>query len=166
MAALTGDVKIIEYGIPDGGQQLIPQPLPANTTVYRGSIALTNGPNSSVSPGYIKNAHVPTSTDVCWGVLSDYAGGTAAALGPGMTGGTGISCNIQTGAFFLASGSGADQLSQSTVGQTVYVIDEVTVGATSGSGTRPVAGVHLAVDPTQASTLFAIKLGSTSAGGV
>lgn len=166
MAALTGDIKIIQYGDP-GFYQRVTQPIGANVQLYRGTIALTNGPNSSVAPGYLKRATVPTSTDVCWGLLEAYGPGTADTI-PGMLGATtngGTTANIRQGTFFLKSGTGSDQLSQSTIGQTVYVIDEQTVGASSSGGTRPVAGVHEAVDPTAATTLFAISLGSNQTSG-
>jgi hypothetical protein len=168
MAAVTSDQKIIQYGVPDIYPPIV-QPIGANVQLYRGTIALTNGPNSSVAPGYLKRATAPTSTDVCWGMLEFYdpTGGTPDTI-PGMLGGAtngATRAQIRQGTFFLKSGSGSDQLSQSTVGQTVYVIDELTVGATNGSGTRPVAGVHEAVDPTQATTLFAVSMGSAQSSG-
>lgn len=162
--ALTADIKIIEYGSPDP-RSIFNAPLPTGVTVYRGSIALTNGPLSSVTPGSLKNASVPTSTDVCWGVLDKYGPGTA-DTGPGMVGGTGVTCDVRQGTFGLLSGTGADLLSASTLGQTVYVINETTVGATSGSGTRPVAGVHVSLPTPQASAYQFIRLGSTQQGDI
>lgn len=166
--ALTGDIKILQYGVPDLYPP-IQQGIGATVQLYRGSIALTNGPSSSVNPGYLKNASAPTSTDVCWGLLEMYDPTCGAVDSiPGLLGGAtngATRAQIRQGSFFLKSASGADQLSQSTVGQTVYVVDEQTVGLTSGSGTRPVAGVHEAVDPTQPSTLFAISLGSAQSSG-
>jgi hypothetical protein len=168
MSALTTDIKIMQYGTPDLYPPVV-QPIGAGVQLYRGSIALTNGPNSSVNPGYLKNAKAPTSTDVCWGVLEMYDPTCGAVDSiPGLLGGStngATRAQIRQGSFFFKSGSGADQLSQSTVGQTVYVIDEQTMGATNGSGTRPAAGVHEAVDPTQPSTLFAVSLGNAQSSG-
>lgn len=166
MAALTGDIKIIQYGTPDLYPPVV-QPIGATVQLYRGSIALTNGPSSSVNPGYLKRATQPASTDVCWGLLEMYGPGTVDTI-PGMLGGAtngATTAQIRQGTFYLKSGTGADQLSQSTVGQTVYVIDEQTVGATSSSNTRPVAGIHEAVDPTAPTTLFAISLGNAQTSG-
>jgi hypothetical protein len=166
--ALTGDIKIIQYGTPDLYPPVV-QPIGATVQLYRGSIAGTNGSTSSVNPGYLKNMSQPKSTDTVWGLLEMYDPTCGAVDSiPGMLGGAtngATRAQIRQGSFFLKSGSGADQLSQSTVGQTVYVIDEQTVGLTSSSGTRPVAGVHEAVDPTQATTLFAISLGSAQTSG-
>ncbi len=166
MAVLTTDIKIVEYGTPDLYQPIV-QPIGAAVQLWKGGIAGTNGPSSSVNPGYLKNMSQPKSTDVVWGLLEMYGPGTANTT-LGMLGGAANgakTAQIRQGTYFLLSGSGADQLSQSTVGQTVYVIDEQTVGLTSGSGTRPVAGVHAAVDPTQPSTSFAISLGNAQSSG-
>lgn len=163
--ALTKDVKIIRYGSPTGHQPLA-QPLGGSVTVYRGSIALTG------SNGFLKNASSPASTDRCWGLIDEAIGLASAFTAPGIvnpnTTNGGVSVDIQTGTFLVAPGTGADALAQADCGNSVYVIDEVTVGKTTGGGTRPVAGVLLAVpdnDPSIPSGFVAVKLGSTSVTG-
>jgi hypothetical protein len=162
--ALTQDVHKERYGNSDDAPYNLP--LGASVTVYRGSIALTN------TLGYLKNASSPSSTDTCWGLI-DQCGPESVNSGAGIVNGTtsgAVTADIATGTFFLASGSGADQLSQSTYGSTVYVINETTVGLTSNGSTRPIAGIHVYTEAAgrfQAPGNFAIKLGNPSliAGG-
>lgn len=161
--ALTQDVHAERYGSADNDPYNLP--LAASTTVYRGSIALT----SIVSNvAYLKNASSPSSTDICWGIIGQ-AGPESVNTGPGIVNGSTVAgvvtVDVETGTFFLASGTGADQLSASSYGSTVYVINETTVGLTSGGSTRPVAGVHVYTETRlQAPGNFAIKLGTTGAG--
>lgn len=161
--ALTGDIHYERWGT---GHDIAPvvQPLGGSVTVYRGSIGLTD------SAGNVKNANSPLSTDTCWGIIGGYGPGVA-DVAPGVINSSSVasavSAMIYQGAFLLASGAGSDQLSQSTVGKTVYVINEYTVGLTSGGGGRPVAGVHVAVSleaRPQAPGVYAIKLGTTAVG--
>lgn len=161
--ALTTDIHYERYGTGDTSQPIV-QPLGGSVTVYRGSIALTD------STGNIKNASAPLSTDTCWGVIAGFGPGNV-DLSPGVINASSVAsavtAMIYQGAFFLASGTGSDQLSQSTVGKTVYVINEYTVGQTSGGGNRPSAGVHIAISAearTQAPGNYAIALGVTQVG--
>lgn len=158
--ALTADVHIERYGTGDVLPN-INQPLGGGVTVYRGSIALL-----AASTGAVKNASSPTSTDTCWGLIAGYGPGIA-DTGPGCTNAStvaaAVTVDIAVGTFFLASGSGSDQLAQSNVGSQVYVINETTVGLTSGGGTRPVAGVLAYIETAglyQALGNYAIKMGS------
>lgn len=163
--ALSHDVKVIRYGTHDGHQNLA-QPLGASVTVYRGSIALTG------SNGFLKNASSPASTDRCWGLIEEAISLASAFTAPGIinpnTTNGGVTVDIQTGSFLLAAGTGADALSQADCGNAVYVVDEITVGKTNGSNTRPTAGVLLAVPDNDASIpsgFVAVKLGSTAVSG-
>jgi len=161
--ALSKDVHIERYGVGGSADQPLNFGIKASTTVYRGSIALT-------ASGVLKNASSPASTDLCWGLIQQ-CGPESADTGPGIANGSSVdgvvSADVATGTFFLASGANTDQLGATTLGKPVYVIDEVTVGATSGGGTRPVAGVHVATETrTQALGSYAIKLGSGITGPV
>ena len=163
MAALTGDIHWERFGTGDTSSG-INQPLGASVTVYRGSIALTD------TAGNVKNSSTVASTDTCWGIISGMGPGLIDS-GPGVTNPSTVAgvatVDILQGAFLLASGTGSDQLSQSAVGRTVYVISEYTVGYTSGGGTRPAAGTLLAVlseAPAQAPGVYAVKLGNTQVG--
>ena len=158
--ALAADVKIIRYGVPGNSTQpQVPGPIAASTTLYGGSICLTN------SSGNVKSAASPSSADTCWGLVH------AQTINASTNVTTGIALDVngrpfevETGAFFLASATGADALNQTYVGKTVYVYDEVTVAATNGSNTRPAAGVLLGIDTTQGGG-YAVKLGSNETTG-
>jgi len=160
--ALTADVHKVRYGGPGNAHQPFNFPMRASPVVaYRGSIALTD------SGGFIKNSASPLTTDTCWGLI-DQIGPGGVDTAPGITGGTAdgaVTVDVESGTFFLASGTGADQLSAATVGQKVYVINETTVGLVSTS--RPLAGVHIAVDTTRtdAPGPYAIALGPLLGGG-
>jgi hypothetical protein len=164
MAALTGDIHYERFGTGDV-QCNINMPLGASITVYRGSIALTD------TSGNVKNSSAVLSTDTCWGIIQDAGPGTLDS-GPGINNPSTVAgfvtVDIAQGAFLLASGAGSDQLSQSAVGKSVYVMSEYTVGLTSGGGNRPVAGVLMAVlgeVPFQAPGAYAVRLGNTQQGG-
>jgi hypothetical protein len=139
--ALTADVTSCRYGTLEAHQP-IAQPLGANVTVYANSIALTD------SSGNIKNASSPASTDHCWGLVAEQR-----PFPPNPTSSVAGTYNVEidTGSFFLASGTGGDALTQANVGQSVYVINETTVGATNGSNTRPLAGTMMYYDSTATS---------------
>jgi len=159
--AQTHDVKIIRYGTFEGHQQT-DQPLTASETVYRGTVAATRS-------GYIKNMATPQSTDVVWGLIDGavaFKDTGAGITNPNTTNG-GVSIDIQTGSFVLFAGTSGDALAQSDVGSAVYLIDEVTVGKTNGSATRPVAGTLLNTptgDPSIPTGMVAVKVGSAPPG--
>jgi hypothetical protein len=143
--ALSKDVFVNRWGA-EGKHEPAAAPLGSAVTVYSGSIALSRA-------GYLANAASPASTDVVLGLVGDPAGGTYVKTGPGIVGNgaqgaNGVWVEVLTGSFILLSATGADQLDETTVGSNVYVVDEVTVGKTTGGGTRPLAGVQMPIDPT------------------
>jgi hypothetical protein len=71
---------------------------------------------------------------------------------------------IDTGSFFLNAGTGSDALSTADCGASVYLINETTVGKTSGGASRPVAGVLLNID-TNVTPSYAVALGSNRGTG-
>jgi hypothetical protein len=169
MAALTADIHQIRLGTPGNASQPVNQGLKANATVYRGSIAVTRS-------GYLVPATTPQSSDICWGII-DQAGPGTIDSGPGITGGTAdgiITVDIATGSFWLAAGTGTDAIAQANVGATCYVMNETTVGLTS-AGSRPAAGIILAVAGTNAgnfaavapinSGMVAVKMGNSQSTG-
>lgn len=164
MSNLTQDIPTVELGAMGNATQPINLNLKATTTVYRGSIALSR--SGVAVPA--QNANL-LSTDISWGIYENAGPGTA-DTGPGIVGGTtdgAVTVEVRTGTFFLASSTGADALGVTTLGKTVYVYDEQTVAATSGSATRPVAGVHIYTDSTRtdAPGIYAIKLGTNQGTG-
>lgn len=159
--ALSADVKIVRYGSPgNASQPAYPGAIAASTTVYAGSIALTN------SNGAIKNAASPVSTDVCWGLIHSQTVNSSTASQTGLILDTlGNVMQIDTGSFFVSyTTSGAQAITQSNVGQVVYVVNETTVGANSAGNTLPAAGVLLTIDTTQPGGA-AVKFGSAQSSG-
>jgi hypothetical protein len=157
--ALTGDVLTDRYGSPDGHQPLN-KLVPTGVTVYRGSVAGIAGTGGG--QGKMKNESTVATTDIILGLVQKAGSGFPNDT-PGIIGGTGVTCEIETGSFILASGTGADALDVTTNGASVYLIDEVTVGKTNGGSTRPVAGIQLACNGDDASIpvgFVAVKLGT------
>lgn len=151
--ALSADIKTLRVGV-EGLHEPIAAPLKAVTTVYSGSIAILRS-------GYLVPATTPTSTDTCIGLIGNPTGGTYVKTGPGIVGGStdgAVFIDCDTGTFLLANGTGADALTEANAGATVYVVDEQTVGKTNGSGTRPVAGVMLPIDPTIPTGFVPVKI--------
>lgn len=154
--ALSSDIKIVRYGTPIGHEPLN-KLIVSGQTIYRGSFA---GMGAGV--GKLKNMASPAATDVILGMV-ECAGPGAADVSPGLVGDGTLSAQIATGSFLVASGTGADTLDVTTNGTVVYCINENTVGKTSGSSTRPVAGVQLACnadDPSIPAGFVAIKVGT------
>jgi len=152
--ALTKDIPIRSVGpkkIP------VAAPLPSGVTVYSGSIALID------SSGLLKNAASPATTDTCIGLIGEPTGATPPKTGPGIVGAGSTQSTYNyidcvTGTFLLASGKGADALTEATAGATVYVIDEQTVGKLSTG--RPPAGVQSPIEPTTPTGFVPIKMNS------
>jgi hypothetical protein len=142
--AVTTDQKIIQYE--QEGVQLpdTEQPATAATQFYRGTIALLRS-------GYCVEATSPTSTDICLGLYNDVGvASNLAVQGPGFLSPTGadgqVNMRIRRGTFYLASSTGGDAITQANVGAACYVYNEITVALTSGSSTRPQAGIIRNID--------------------
>ncbi len=149
---LSADIQVQRVGAE--GPEPIAAPVKAAAQLYCGSIA-------TLRSGYLIAATSPASTDVTCGIVGFPTGGTYVKTGPGILGGStdgAVWVDCLTGVFLLASGTGADALTEANAGATVYVVDEQTVGATSASGTRPVAGVMLPIDPTVPTGLVPVKM--------
>jgi hypothetical protein len=160
--ALTSDIKTVRYGSGDAREPANYQ-LGANVTVYRGSIAVLNG--TGAHKGVLKNASTVASTDIVVGLIQKVGQGSGQIDGaPGIVGGAtdgAVTVEVEQGTFFLGSSTGGDQLSVATIGQPVYLYDEQTVAATSSSGARPIAGIHVATDTSgKYPGGYAVKLGS------
>lgn len=165
--ALTGDIKIIRYGVPGNSTQPNNLPGGANQLLYRGSVATTRA-------GYLVEATAPASTDVVWGLIENGGPGVA-DTGPGIQAGStngSITVEIATGSFWLNSATGAGAITQANVGQTVYLLNENTVTTVQGSGVSalPPAGVVEAVAASMGNTqpftnMIAVKLGNNQSAG-
>ncbi len=161
--ALTGDIKIIRDGVPGNASQPVNQPVKANQTVYRGSVAITRS-------GYMYPATAPLSTDVVWGIVDKYGPGIA-DTGPGIVGGAtdgAVTCEIATGSFFLAnvSTTSPDTATQASVGLPIYLVDESHFSMWNDNGLRPIAGVLNRIEPFMSTTygLYSVKLGAYASG--
>lgn len=155
--AVTKDQKIIRYGTPDGHQPTA-QPMKANVSIYAGTIALTD------STGYAVPATSTATTQKCWGVYNGLVNGSphvSAPITAGSTNGDTI-IGIDTGTFWLTPGTNSDALTQADIGAVVYVIDEVTVGKTDGSSSRPIAGRLAEIGTAQYTGYVAVTLGIAS----
>jgi hypothetical protein len=158
--AQTKDALTLRYGTKDGHQNLY-QPLAASVSIYSGTIALTN------ASGLAHPATSVATTDTCWGLFNGLFNGTPTVSTPIVEGTTaGVdTIGIDTGTFWLTPGISGDAITQANVGQLCYVIDEVTVGATSGGGTRPVAGRVIQIGLAQYSGYVAVLLGNNQSTG-
>jgi hypothetical protein len=162
--SLTADTKITRFGSPDLYEP-ISKPMGASVTLYRGSIAVTDGSGNLKNPA----TTAPSALDVVWGLISDASPGAIGfqGAGPGIvnSGAAGaVSCEIERGAFYLFGSAGADALTAQNLGTTVYLVNETTVSKNSLGGVRPAAGVLVNIDTSQAGG-FAVQVGSAQSTG-
>jgi|HubBroStandDraft_3_1064219.scaffolds.fasta_scaffold14886_4 hypothetical protein len=170
--ALTADIMTTSYG---PAFSRIEYPIgkgASGQTLYRGSVTAVSG-GTTVTQGFLKNMATPASTDLVVGIVDDYGPSCGLAnTGPGLGGATLNTANgvctalVRQGEFILASGTGADALTITNLQTNVYLINETTVGATSGGSTRPVAGLLVALPSTDASisTGYCVVAVGTQAG--
>ena len=159
--ALSADIKVTRLGVPGNSTQ--PQgagfELAASTTVYGGSICLTN------AAGYVKNAASPLSTDTCWGLVHAQTINSSTNVTTGIVlDVNGRPFEVETGIFFLASQATWGACTQATIGKTVYVVDEQTISSVSSAASLPQAGVLVGIDTTQPGG-YAVALGSNESTG-
>jgi len=152
--ALTNDCPTIRYGTGDN-RQPVAYPVDAAQTLYQGAVALlTTVTAGGLTAGNLHNGATVTATDICVGIVGPPTGGTYVPTGPGIAnpGAVGaVWSDVQTGTFFIQSGTSADLLTEALVGKQVYYGGENSSGpiacATSSSASRPVLGVLLPQDP-------------------
>jgi hypothetical protein len=83
---------------------------------------------------------VPTATTTVLGVAQGEADNTSGADGA-------IKVTADRNkAYPFANGASGDLLAPADIGNAVYAIDDNTVGKTSGSATRPIAGTLVSID--------------------
>ena len=155
--ATTKDVKIIQYGTPDGHQPTF-QPLTSAVSLYAGTVAVSRS-------GYLINPDTSvTSADYVWGIVNGIVDANPAVSSPIVGAAANVTnVGISTGTFYLTPGTAGDALTQADVGKTVYLIDAVTVGKTGAS--RPVAGVLASIGTAQYTGLVAVTLGNNQSTG-
>jgi hypothetical protein len=104
----------------------------AGKKVFAGALALANG-TGLVEPGIVAVGLT------CLGRAEHQADNSLGADGA-------VAVRVRRGIFAWASGAGADAVTNANLGQTVYVIDDQTVGLTNGTNTRSAAGKVFLVD--------------------
>lgn len=152
MSNATADIKIVEYGTPDG-HQMYSQPLKGSATVLGGTAAVLRS-------GYLVNSAdlTPQSTDIVMGLIHKQT------VNPSTTDGA-VACDIETGTFYMKCAGSSDLLTQADVGAKVYLVDNQTIGKTNGGASRPECGTLVNVDSSQPGG-FAIKMGTPAPGTV
>ena len=128
MAALTAD----RYTLAHDGGDFRTLGVAAGKKIFAGSLVVANA-NGMAEPGLVA---------VGVGALgrAEYqVDNTQGADGA-------LTVKIRRGIFNFASGAGADAITAANIAQTVYVIDDQTVGLTNGTNTRSVAGRVFMVD--------------------
>ncbi len=138
MAALTGVYLSTQYGGVSGPvPERIYCPIADNVLIYQGALVQFNPATGYCYPAGSANT-ADTHTYITLGRATQtydntVAGHAAAAL----------TVEIAQGAFLWDAGTSGDALAQTNCFAAVYAIDDHTVGATSGSTTRAVAGILL-----------------------
>jgi hypothetical protein len=106
-------------------------PVAAGVTIWSGSLV-------GVESGYARPARANAAS---------VAVGRARSTVVNTTGGNGgVSVEVEQGTFCWDNSAGGDEVTQAHVGSGAYAADDCTVAATTGGGTRPHAGVVVAVD--------------------
>ncbi|MDH4122381.1 MAG: hypothetical protein OEV94_11830 [Deltaproteobacteria bacterium] len=120
MAALT-----TARNTPERAGNDLSLPVAANAKIYQGALVAVNATGFAV-PG-------STATTLkAVGRANAQADNTGGADGA-------VSAKVSRGVFKF-SNSGADPIGQANVGGTAYIVDDQTVAATNGAGTRSAAG--------------------------
>lgn len=126
--ALSKERNTVQYGS-DPVPALLSLPVAASTTVYQGALVV-------ISAGYAAPASTATGL-IAAGRAEETADNSAGAAGA-------LSVTVRRGVFKFANG--ADAVAQANVGTNCYIVDDETVAATDGTGTRSVAGTVISVD--------------------
>jgi hypothetical protein len=107
-------------------------PAAASITFYEGSILMTN------AGGYVTVGATATGQFVR-GIC------TTAKVSPASNGA--VEVGWEEGDFELESGTAGDAITVANIGDTAWIIDDNTVGATNGGATRSEAGKIVAISP-------------------
>ena len=130
MTALTAVRNTKKWGT-DSAPETISLKVAAGVKIFKGALVCITG--GYAAPGSTSTTVIAIGRAE---TTVDNTGGVAGAL----------NIDVRRGLFNWASATGADLITQASVGQTAYVVDDQTVGLTSGGGTRAKAGLILYVD--------------------
>lgn len=125
--ALTAD-----RNTPHKDGELVSVPMAANTKVYAGGLAVAN------ATGYAAPGSVATTLTYL-GVFEESKDNTGGAAGA-------KSVTIRRRKVFKFKNSGADPVTQASLGKSCYIVDDETVAATNGTNTRSAAGIVVGID--------------------
>lgn len=134
MAALTQDRKTDQYGATRDPTYL---PIAANTVIYAGAIVCVNASGLAV-PGAVSTTLRVAGR--CEEQVLNNPGAAGSATAPPWV-------KVRPGIFFFNSGTAGDAIVEANVGFYCYVIDDNTVGLTTGGATRSIAGVIYTINP-------------------
>lgn len=127
MTALTQD-----RNTPKKDGKLIAVPLAAGVKAIAGGIAVANATGFG-KPG------ATAATLAYLGRFEETVDNTSGADGA-------VSALVSRGHAFKWANSSADPVTQASLGQVAYIVDDQTVAATSGTNTRSAAGVVIGIE--------------------
>lgn len=112
--------------------ELIAVPVAANAVIHAGALVAANATGFAV-PGAV------ATTLTYLGRAEEAADATGYADGI-------ATVQVRRGKAFKFKNSGADPVTQASLGKVCYIVDDETVAATNGTGTRSAAGIVLGID--------------------
>jgi hypothetical protein len=154
MAALTQNRLTIQSGVSGVLAQRVSAPVADNVHIYTGALVQADGNGNATPAGTATQADTHLFRTL--GVAEAEADNTVA----GHTAG-GITVTVRQGVFLFDIGTAGDALTQADVGNTVYAIDDHTVGKTSNTTTRASAGRLLGIDAASGMAIVQTVVGLT-----
>lgn len=112
--------------------ELIAVPVAASAVIHAGALVAANATGFAV-PGSV------ATTLTYLGRAEEAADATGYADGI-------ATVQVRRGKAFKFKNSGADPVTQASLGKTCYIVDDETVAATNGAGARSAAGIVLGID--------------------
>ncbi len=112
--------------------ELIPVPVGAAKTIYAGALIAADATGYAI-PG------ATATTLTALGRAEEYVDNSGGADGA-------VNVLVRRGKAFKFANDGSDPVGQAQMGTDCYIVDDQTVAATDGTGTRSVAGKVLGVE--------------------
>lgn len=112
--------------------QLVPVKVAANAVIFAGALVAANASGFAV-PGSV------ATTLTYLGRADEAVNNTGGSNGD-------ITVNVRRGKAFKWKNSGADPVTQASLGKVCYIVDDETVAATNGTNTRSAAGIVIQLD--------------------
>ena len=115
----------------DGNDRVLP--VAANAVIHAGALVVVN------AAGFAQPGDASAATHAAAGRAEEPVDNTGGRAGD-------VTVRVQRGVFRWANSAGADEIDNSHIGGPCYVIDDQTVAATNGAGSRSAAGTVFDVD--------------------